>query len=52
LLQSQFADLEEPQPGEAVVIELGRSPAELVQEIRRKLELGKSQRPNHHEGSA
>jgi gluconokinase len=40
LLQTQFADLEEPQPGEAVVIELGRSPAELVQEIRRKLELG------------
>ena len=40
LLQSQFADLEEPQPGEAIVIELGRSPAELVQEIKSKLELG------------
>ncbi|HEY2103974.1 MAG TPA: gluconokinase [Chthoniobacterales bacterium] len=40
LLQSQFADLEEPRPGEAIVIELGRSPAELVQEIKTKLELG------------
>jgi gluconokinase len=40
LLQSQFADLEEPRPGEAVVIELGRSPAELVQEIKTKLEIG------------
>ena len=40
LLETQFADLEEPRPGEALVIELGRSPAELVQEIRRKLELG------------
>ena len=40
LLKSQFADLEEPQPGEgAVVIELGRTPAELVQEIKRKLEI-------------
>ena len=38
LLQSQFADLEEPQPAErAVVIELGRSPRELVREIKRKL---------------
>src|SRR5438105_10183446 len=38
LLQSQFADLEEPQPTErAVVIELGRSPRELVREIKRKL---------------
>jgi gluconokinase len=38
LLQSQFADLEEPQPTEgALVIELGRSPCELVQEIKRKL---------------
>ena len=35
LLQSQFADLEEPQPAEgAVVIELGRNPRELVQEIK------------------
>jgi gluconokinase len=40
LLQSQFADLEEPQPTEgAVVIELGRSPCELVQQIKRKLRL-------------
>ena len=38
LLQSQFADLEEPQPGEgAVVIELGRTPREIVQEIKSKL---------------
>src|SRR6266571_587864 len=38
LLQSQFADLEEPQPNEgALVIELGRTPAELVQEIKSKL---------------
>jgi gluconokinase len=39
LLQSQFADLEEPTPTDgAVVIELGRSPAELVQEIKSKLQ--------------
>jgi gluconokinase len=38
LLQSQFADLEEPKPTEgAVVIELGRTPRELVQEIKSKL---------------
>ena len=38
LLQSQFADLEEPLSTEgAVVIELGRSPRELVQEIKGKL---------------
>ena len=38
LQQSQFADLEEPLPTEgAVVIELGRSPRELVQEIKGKL---------------
>jgi len=38
LLQSQFADLEEPQPTEgAVLIELGRNPRELVQEIKSKL---------------
>ena len=38
LLQSQFADLEEPQPTDgAVVIELGRNPRELVQEIKSKL---------------
>ena len=40
LLQSQFADLEEPQPGEAsIVIELGRSPRKLVQEIKSKLRI-------------
>jgi gluconokinase len=40
LLQSQFADLEEPQPTEGVVvIELGRSPYELVQQIKRKVRL-------------
>ena len=39
LLQSQFADLEEPKPTEgAVVIQLGRSPGELVQEIKSKLQ--------------
>ena len=38
LLQSQFADLEEPQPTNgAVVIESGRNPRELVQEIKGKL---------------
>ena len=39
LLQSQFANLEQPQPAEgASVIELGRSPRELVQEIKSKLQ--------------
>jgi gluconate kinase len=39
LLQCQFADLEEPQPAEgAAVIALGRSPRELVQEIKSKLQ--------------
>jgi gluconate kinase len=39
LLQSQFADLEQPQPAEgAAVIKLGRSPRELVQEIKSKLQ--------------
>ena len=43
LLQSQFADLEEPQSTEgAVVVELGRSPEQLVKEIRMKLGLGTS----------
>ena len=38
LLQSQFADLEEPLPTEgAVVIELGQSPRGVVQEIKGKL---------------
>ena len=40
LLQSQFADLEEPQRDEnALTIELGRSPHELVSEIKAKLQL-------------
>jgi gluconokinase len=38
LLQSQFADLEEPEPDEdAITIELGRTPQELVIEIKTKL---------------
>jgi len=41
LLQSQFADLEEPQPDEEVLtIDLGRFPQELVEEIKAKLNLG------------
>jgi gluconokinase len=40
LLRSQFADLEEPQPEEEVLtIELGRTPHELVREIKAKLHL-------------
>lgn len=40
LLQSQFNDLEEPQPDEnAIVVDLGRSPAELVAQIGARLEL-------------
>jgi gluconokinase len=40
LLQSQFADLEEPRPEEgAIVVELGRSPRELVQVVERKLRI-------------
>lgn len=40
LLQSQFADLEEPEPDEdAITIELGRSPKELVEQIKAKLNL-------------
>jgi gluconokinase len=42
LLRSQFADLEEPGPGENVVtIELGRTPHELVEEIKTKLRLAR-----------
>ena len=38
LLQSQFADLEEPQPAEdAIVVDLARTPHELTQEIRARL---------------
>lgn len=40
LLQSQFADLEEPQAvEEAVIIELGRDPRQLVAEIQAQLRL-------------
>jgi gluconokinase len=40
LLRSQFADLEEPQPSEGVLTtELGRTPQELVEEIKTKLDL-------------
>jgi gluconokinase len=40
LLQSQFDALEPPQPGEGVFkIELGRTPAEIVNEIETKLHL-------------
>jgi gluconate kinase len=40
LLQSQFADLEEPEPDEdAVTIELGRTPQEIVEEIKARLHL-------------
>lgn len=38
LLRSQFTDLEEPHPDEGTLtIELGRTPQELVEEIRTKL---------------
>lgn len=40
LLKSQFSDLEEPGSGEdALTIELGRTPEELVEEIKAKLHL-------------
>ncbi len=40
LLRSQFTDLEEPKPDEGVLtIELGRTPEELVEEIKMKLGL-------------
>jgi gluconokinase len=40
LLRSQFADLEEPKPDEDVLaIELGRTPEELVEEIKARLSL-------------
>jgi len=45
LLQSQFADLEEPRPAEgAIVIELGRSPNELVDQIKSRLRLSRADR--------
>jgi carbohydrate kinase (thermoresistant glucokinase family) len=41
LLKSQFADLQEPRSDEDVLtIELGRTPHELVEEIKAKLHLG------------
>ena len=40
LLRSQFADLEEPAPDEHVLtIQLGRTPQEIVEEIKTKLHL-------------
>ena len=43
LLQSQFDDLEEPQPGENILtIELGRTPEEIVERIKAKLNLAVS----------
>jgi gluconokinase len=40
LLRSQFADLEEPKPDEHVItIQLGRTPQEIVEEIKAKLHL-------------
>jgi gluconokinase len=43
LLQSQFDDLEEPQPDENVLtIELGGTPKEIVEEIEAKLHLARS----------
>jgi gluconokinase len=43
LLRSQFTDLEEPKPADGtVIIELGRSPQELVGEIKAKLSLVES----------
>ena len=40
LLRSQFADLEEPKPDEDVItVELGRTPEEIVEEIKTKLHL-------------
>jgi gluconokinase len=40
LLRSQFTDLEEPKPGEDVLrVELGRTPKEIVEEIKTKLDL-------------
>jgi len=40
LLQSQFDDLEQPQPDENVLtIELGRTPEQIVERIEAKLNL-------------
>jgi gluconokinase len=44
LLPSQFADLEEPKPDEgALTIELGRTPQELVEEIKAKLHMARKE---------
>ena len=44
LLRSHFADLEEPKPDEDVItVELGRSPQEIVEKIKTKLNLTKKQ---------
>jgi carbohydrate kinase (thermoresistant glucokinase family) len=43
LLQSQFDDLEKPQPDEnALTVELGRTPQAIVEEIQAKLHLANS----------
>lgn len=43
LLKSQFTDLEEPKPGDGTItIELGRSPQQVVEEIKAKLGLADS----------
>jgi gluconokinase len=43
LLQSQFGDLEEPQPDENVLtIQLGKTPQGIVEEIKAKLSLAGS----------
>ena len=43
LLQSQFDDLEEPQPDENILtIELGQTPEEIVARIEAKLNLTRS----------
>jgi len=40
LLQSQLADLEEPESAESVItVELGRTPRELIAEIKTRLHL-------------
>ena len=40
LLESQFDDLEEPQPDEnAIKVEMGRTPEEIVKEIKAKMQL-------------
>ena len=44
LLRSQFADLEEPTPDEDILtVDVGRTPEEIVEEIKTKLNLTKKQ---------